>query len=219
MDQEDQQTPANVDAAQGDLEAPNEDLKPRERILKASLELFVKKGYFNTNVPDISKLSRCSVGSIYHHFLNKEEIASQLYQDGIEQFREALGEAIDPDVELESAIKHLVVAFLSFAESHHTLSRYLWLSRHNEFLSVKVAKPTVVGFDKLGRRVTKLVKNGARSGTIPDIKAEIFWSIVFGVPLSFIRDWLEGYTSQSPTEAAPTIAEACWAGLHGLVKA
>jgi len=93
-----------------ELIAPNEDLKPRERILNASLELFVKKGYFNTNVPDISKLSRCSVGSIYHHFLNKEEIASQLYQNGIEQFREALGTAIDPDRELEARISVLVAA-------------------------------------------------------------------------------------------------------------
>ena len=59
------------------------DKGPRERVLQASLELFVAKGYFNTNVPDISKLSKCSVGSIYHHFLNKEEIAGMLYEDGI----------------------------------------------------------------------------------------------------------------------------------------
>ena len=52
---------------------PIEPPHPRERILQASLELFVDQGYFNTNVPDISKKSKCSVGSIYHHFLNKEE--------------------------------------------------------------------------------------------------------------------------------------------------
>src|SRR5262245_32326893 len=124
---------------------------PRERILQAALELFVEQGYFNTNVPDISKRSRCSVGSIYHHFLNKEEIASQLYRDGIQQFRQALAAAIDTNATLDKTIRTLVVAFLGFAENHHLLSRYLWLARHTEFLSNKVAQPTVVGFDQLGR--------------------------------------------------------------------
>lgn len=188
---------------------------PRERILQASLELFVNRGYFNTNVPDISRQSHCSVGSIYHHFLNKEEIAEQLYARGIEQFREALSQVMNPDEDFSSNIRRVVVAFLEFAESHHLLSRYLWLARHNEFLSSKIRKPTTVGFDPLGRKLTKIVKNAIRSEEISPLKAEIFWSIVFGIPLSFVMDWLDGYTSETPRSAAPIIAEACWAALTG----
>lgn len=195
--------------------ADRADPGPRERILQASLQLFVEQGYFNTNVPDISKLSRCSVGSIYHHFLNKEEIAAQLYRDGIQQFRHALSESIDPSRGPEETIHAIVTTFLDFAESHHLLSRYLWLARHNEFLSDRVRKPTVVGFDELGRRLTKVIKNGIRGKQIPYVKAEIFWSIVFGIPLSYVRDWLDGYTSDTPSQAAPVIANACWAALQG----
>ncbi len=191
------------------------ELGPRERILEAALELFVEQGYFNTNVPDISKKSRCSVGSIYHHFVNKEEIASQLYKNGILRFRAALSDAIDTNEDPEKTIHSIVVSFLRFAEEHHVLSRYLWLARHNEFLSDKVRKPTTVGFDELGRRLTRVIKQGIRAGTIPKVKAEIFWSIVFGIPLSYVRDWLDGYTSDSPTGVAESIANACWAGLQG----
>jgi AcrR family transcriptional regulator len=191
------------------------DQGPRVRILEASLRLFVEQGYFNTNVPDISKRSRCSVGSIYHHFLNKEEIAGQLYRDGIQQFRLALSSAIDPSQDPEACIVSIVESFLHFAEQHHLLSRYLWLARHNEFLNDKVSKPTVVGFDELGRRLTKVIKVGIRNGQIPNLKAEIFWSIVFGIPLSFVRDWLDGYTSLTPSQAAPVVSQACWAGLLG----
>ncbi len=188
---------------------------PRERILSAALELFVDQGYFNTNVPDISRRSRCSVGSIYHHFLNKEEIADQLYRKGIEQFRSALSEAIDPNVGVEKTVHVVVITFLDFAERNHVLSRYLWLARHNEFLSDRVRKPTVVGFDPLGRRLTKAIKNGIRNGEIPHLKAEIFWSIVFGIPLSYVRDWLDGYTEDTPRQAAKVISSACWAALQG----
>lgn len=185
----------------------------RDRILEASLELFVNQGYFNTNVPDISKRSKCSVGSIYHHFLNKEEIAGLLYRNGILRFREALSNSIADEPEIDVAIQNIVTSFLNFAESHKLLSQYLWLSRHEEFLNSSVKRPTVVGFDELGRRLTKAIKVGARSGKIPPIKAEIFWSIVFGIPLSFVRDWLEGYTTLTPNQAAPNLAKACWAAL------
>lgn len=188
---------------------------PRERILSASLKLFVDQGYFNTNVPDISRESRCSVGSIYHHFLNKEEIASQLYRDGIERFRLALSSAIQDGDSLEASIRKLVVAFLKFAEDHRQLSRYLWLARHDEFLSSKVSRPTTVGFDKLGRMLTRIIKSGIRKGDIPDLDAEVIWSIIFGIPLSFVRDWLDGYTRQTPSEVAPLIAEACLSALRG----
>ena len=187
---------------------------PRERVLEAALVLFVEQGYFNTNIPDISKHSRCSVGSIYHHFLNKEEIASQLYVDGISQFRQAIANNFEADSGLEASIYSLIVAFLSFAESHRLLARYLWLARHDEFLSHKVSKPTMIGYDRLGRSLTRLVKAGIRSGEIPDIKADALWSILFGMPLSFMRDWLDGYTSQTPTQVAPTLARACYGALQ-----
>lgn len=187
---------------------------PRQRILDASLELFVKQGYFNTNVPDISRLSRCSVGSIYHHFLNKEEIAAQLYKDGIELFREALSKDFDSSAELRTIVKSVVVAFLKFSEEHSLLARYIWLARHSEFLSKKILRPTVVGFDRLGRILTHAIKRGIRSGEIAPYKAEIIWSIVFGIPLSFMTDWLDNYTKQTPSEVADVIADAVWQALQ-----
>ena len=188
---------------------------PRERILKAALELFVEQGYFNTNVPDISKRSRCSVGSIYHHFLNKEEIAQQLYQDGIKQFREAILPSIDSSLPLKTNIENLIQTFLSFAETHRLLSRYLWLARHTEFLSKKIALPTFVGYDELGRKLTLAIKNAMRNGEVPKHKAQILWTMIFGMPISYIRDWLDGYVADEPSVVAPTIAKACYAAIRG----
>ena len=188
---------------------------PKERILVAALDLFVSQGYFNTNVPDISKKSRCSVGSIYHHFLNKEEIAACLYFDGIKQFREAIASAIGNSTNLQEIVKSVVISFLTFAEEHETLSRYLWLCRHDEFLSGKVNHPTMVGFDSFGRKLTKTIKSAIRSGEISNLKADIFWAIVFGIPVSYVRDWLDGFTSTSPKDASPILGCAAWAALHG----
>ncbi|MBL7661814.1 TetR/AcrR family transcriptional regulator [bacterium] len=195
-----------------------DDQGPRERILDASLKLFVGQGYFNTNVPDISKTSRCSVGSIYHHFLNKEEIASCLYKAGIQQFRLALDNSFSEGENFEEALPKVIIAFLKFAEDQELLSRYLWLSRHSEFLSQKISTPTTVGFDSLGRKLARLIRGAMKRGDMAHYEAEIVWNILFGIPLSYVRDWLEGFTKTKPSEIAPVIAQACLAALKAPQK-
>ncbi|RMG40767.1 MAG: TetR/AcrR family transcriptional regulator [Candidatus Dadabacteria bacterium] len=183
---------------------------PRQRILGAALKLFVEQGYFNTNVPDLSRDSKCSVGSIYHNFKNKEEVATALYEECIVSFRQALQESIGNTTDPEKLIKRLIRAFLEFSEVNYQLSKYIWLCRHNEFMTGIIKHPTRVGYDKLGRVLTKSIKTGIREGKIRPMKANIIWSIIFGIPLSYIRDWLDGYNSVKPSQVADELAEACW---------
>lgn len=186
---------------------------PRERILAAALKLFVEQGYFNTNVPDLSRESKCSVGSIYHTFKNKEEVASALYEEGIRSFRSALARSIQGIEDVEVLSKTLVRSFLEFSEVNHQISRYLWLCRHNEFMSGVIRHPTTVGLDPLGRSLTKAIRRGQREGRIRDLKANILWSILFGIPLGYVRDWLDGFNPDPPHAVADQIADACWRGL------
>ncbi len=48
----------------------------KKKIIDTALRLFSDKGYFNTSLQDIRKEANVSIGGIYHHFKNKEEIAS-----------------------------------------------------------------------------------------------------------------------------------------------
>ncbi len=187
---------------------------PRERILAAALKLFVEQGYFNTNVPDLSRESKCSVGSIYHNFKNKEEVASALYLEGISAFRNALQESLKGHTDMEQILKILVRSFLRFSEVNHQLSRYIWLCRHNEFMSGFIKHPTLVGFDPLGRTLTSAIKNGIRSGKLRPLKANTIWSILFGIPLAYVRDWLDGYNKELPSKVSDEIADSCWRALR-----
>lgn len=195
-----------------------EQLGPRERILVAGLRLFVRQGYFNTNVPDLSKESKCSVGSIYHHFKNKEEVAAALYCAGISSFRNSLEGSIDFNCDISAILKAIVVFFLKFTEQNVELSKYLWLSRHNEFMSGQymsgsIKHPTMIGHDNLGRMLTTAIKGGIRSEKLRPVKANVIWSVLFGVPLAYARDWLDGYNQEAPSKVADSLAEMCWLAL------
>ncbi|MBX7144145.1 MAG: TetR/AcrR family transcriptional regulator [Oligoflexia bacterium] len=206
-----QDKPANLVSLLKDTEFTS--YSPRQRILAAALKLFVEQGYFNTNVPDLSRESKCSVGSIYHNFKNKEEVASALYQEGISSFRRALQESVGATTDVEKLIKTLVRSFLEFSEVNFQLSKYIWLCRHNEFMGGVIKHPTMVGFDRLGRTLTRVLKAGIRDGKVRDVRANILWSIIFGVPLAYVRDWLDGYNTEPPRKVADEIAECCWRAL------
>lgn len=186
---------------------------PRERILAAALKLFVEQGYFNTNVPDLSRDSKCSVGSIYHNFRNKEEVAAALYEEGISSFRSALDRSIGATSDVGEIIKTLVRSFLEFSEVNQQLSKYIWLCRHNEFMSGIIRHPTTIGFDKLGRTLTRTIKQGIREGKIRPLKANIIWSILFGIPVGYVRDWFDGYNQDPPSKVADALADAAWRAL------
>jgi hypothetical protein len=102
---------------------------------------------------------------------------------------------------------------LQFSEVNHQISRYIWLCRHNEFMTGLIKHPTTVGFDQLGRVLTKVVRGGIKQGKVRDMKANILWSILFGVPLAYVRDWLEGFNPDPPSRVADQIADACWRAL------
>ena len=187
---------------------------PRQRVLAAALKLFVEQGYFNTNVPDLSRVSKCSVGSIYHSFTNKEEVASALYQEGIAEFRRALETSRADSEDIEEFIKSMVRSLLRFSEVNYQLSKYFWLCRHSEFMSGVIKQPTMVGFDKFGRTLTRAVKKGIRQGKIRPLKANVMWSILFGIPLAYVRDWLDDLNSTPPSAVADELADACWRALR-----
>jgi AcrR family transcriptional regulator len=186
----------------------------RDRILAASLKLFVEQGYFNTNVPDISRESKCSVGSIYHTFKNKEEIASALYEEAMRAFRAGLIRSVLAENTPEKVIKSLITSFLEFSEANYQLSKYIWLCRHNEFMSGIIKHPTQVGFDKLGRHLTKVIKKAIKSGELKDMPANLIWSALFGIPLAYVRDWLDGYNKVPPSAVVGKISELCWCALR-----
>jgi AcrR family transcriptional regulator len=50
----------------------------RQHLLECSLELFVKKGYFNTAIRDIIAESGVGTGTFYNYFVDKEDVLKAL---------------------------------------------------------------------------------------------------------------------------------------------
>ena len=64
-----------------------------QKVLKAALSLFSRQGYRATSMRQLARRSGLSVGNLYHHFGNKEQIFQRL----IDRYWEVL---LDPDLPL-----------------------------------------------------------------------------------------------------------------------
>lgn len=99
---------------------------PRRRsILEAALECFSTDGYDSTSIESICAISGSSVGSLYHHFGNKEGVAAALYEEGIISYQVALvdilGEGGPPGKVAEGIVRH----HLTWVRTNPEWARYL----------------------------------------------------------------------------------------------
>ena len=85
----------------------------RERLIKAAIDLFFKKGYPTTTIRDIGVKANISTSVIYHYFKNKEEMLYEIIQrtnrDLLNVLNEINENEKDPVVCLEKLIwAHMV---------------------------------------------------------------------------------------------------------------
>jgi TetR/AcrR family transcriptional regulator, cholesterol catabolism regulator len=87
----------------------------RRRILLAAARLFRDKGYRATTLRDIARASRLGTGSMYYHFGSKEELLTQILDDGsaaIEDLVRAAIAAAGPDATKMDRVRAAVAAHL-----------------------------------------------------------------------------------------------------------
>ncbi|HKJ76609.1 MAG TPA: TetR/AcrR family transcriptional regulator, partial [Gammaproteobacteria bacterium] len=106
----------------------------REQVLAAALHLFTHDGYFNTSVHDIARESRVSVGSIYHHFKDKEGIARALYLGLIERMVEALDAIHRQHTSAYDRCRALIALLFRITEDEPETMEFMLYAKHREFL-------------------------------------------------------------------------------------
>lgn len=84
------------------------DLKPRERILRAAMELFRKHGFHNTSLAQILKGASISKGGFYFHFRSKEELGFAVLKRARDFWMEHVIAAVAHESDARSRIRKMV---------------------------------------------------------------------------------------------------------------
>jgi AcrR family transcriptional regulator len=175
-------------------------------ILDAALEAFDEKGYAAATIEDVRVRSGASVGSIYHHFGGKEQLAAALYLRALASYQEGFLAALRRHPAAEAGVKAAVEHHIDWVARKRALARYLLEhSASGEAL----------------REQNRAFFAGVRAWLCPHVEASVIQDLPLdlgsalwiGGAQEWTRHWLEGRTETSLRQARRALADAAWEAL------
>lgn len=89
----------------------------RTEILNAATKLFAERGFKDTSISDLSKLSGAAEGTIFHHFKSKEDILVQLLLRVKNDILREVSEQIDKECDGIHLVERTIHLFFILSES------------------------------------------------------------------------------------------------------
>jgi AcrR family transcriptional regulator len=187
----------------------------RREIMNAALECFARKGFAASTMADIRELAGASTGSIYHHFKSKEQLAAELYLEGVRLAQEQGLRALLAHESAERGICALVEGYLDWVAENRKLASFLFAMRNAEFLEAVDRE-----LDRIQRDATEAATDWFRArmvaGELPNLSADVLRAILYGPAVHFARQWAASRADVDIGIAKRQIARAVWEALEGL---
>lgn len=95
----------------------------RYQILKASRQLFTKKGYNETMMKDIAEQAGVSKATVYNYFPNKESLLVGTIDDTVAMLREKLSSEECADMDAEEKLRVAIESLVSYQAKYPSLAR------------------------------------------------------------------------------------------------
>lgn len=154
----------------------------RGRVLDVALQLFSTRGFFNTTVHDIARDAEVSIGSIYHHFQDKEAIGRALFDQLVLRMTGALDAITKTHTTAHDRCRAVVELLFKLAEEEPALMAYMLHTQHQEFMPGQAPVCSSRPFTQM----RAMVAAGMETGEIRPMDSLVAATTLFGGPLRMI---------------------------------
>ncbi|WP_018868760.1 MULTISPECIES: TetR/AcrR family transcriptional regulator [unclassified Thioalkalivibrio] len=178
----------------------------RQRVLETALELFSTCGYFNTSIHDIRREADVSIGSIYHHFGNKEALAKALYDELLERMDAGLREVMERERGCRARCDGIIAFMFRAATDDPRTMRFVLESRHREFLP---DEPPVCS-SRPFMRMRECIEQGIASGEVCPIEVPVAATAAFGGAIRLLHLHLDGVLEKPLSRYLASMQDAAW---------
>ena len=110
--------------------------RKKEQIIQCSLELFSKKGFYNTTIPDIANALKMSVGNMYNYFKSKDILAKEIIRFISIYLGKKLKTINEQNLNTEEKTRKIVEMYFTIAIAHPEMIDYflrIYLSNREIF--------------------------------------------------------------------------------------
>ncbi|PKN18233.1 MAG: hypothetical protein CVU71_12035 [Deltaproteobacteria bacterium HGW-Deltaproteobacteria-6] len=171
--------------------------KRQQLIIKKASKLFIKKGYSQTTMRDISKATGINLGNLYSYISNKEDIlclAFDMYHGpAMDWFvQEGILEIDNPDLQLKTALRQMLEMI------HDAMNDVLMMYRETRVLPPKFLKIVLKKENELIKIFEGIIARGVEKKVF-NVRDPFFAAnmLVFQLSLYPLRSWnLDRYTRE-----------------------
>ena len=184
----------------------------RRSVLRHALSLFNANGVEATTIDDLRQASGQSVGTIYHHFKNKEGLVAALFFVALDDQSRAIAGHIAGLTGGQAVIEALIGCYTAWITAQPECAYFVFLARdavaqgpHGADLTARLVARYQPIDDVLARE--------ADAGRILPLPADLIPALVLGAVEFYARGWLAGRRQATPASHAQRFATAAWRSL------
>ncbi|MHA6493190.1 TetR/AcrR family transcriptional regulator [Pseudomonas borbori] len=181
----------------------------KDEILQAALACFTEVGVDATTIEMIRDRSGASIGSLYHHFGNREGIIAALYMVGTGQYAELLEQGFAQASSAEACVKLLVTSYIDWVVANPDWARFILHSRSRVEASERGGELREANHEHFSR-IYHALAGYREQGQFKDMPDDCLASLIIGPTHDFTRNWLAGRTHTALDDCRELLAQAAW---------
>jgi AcrR family transcriptional regulator len=104
--------------------------KRKEKIFRAAVWCFNKKGYYETTIDAIASRAKVSKGSIYYYFKSKKELFLELFHYRVNKYFDQLKDYIKEEKSPDIRLRMFINKSASFSKRMKIFSGFVWSFSH-----------------------------------------------------------------------------------------
>ena len=184
----------------------------RRSVMRHALGLFNANGVEATTIDDLKRASGQSVGTIYHHFKNKEGVVGALFFVAFDDQSRAIAERVAGLVDGRAVVDALIQACTEWITAQPECARFVFLARESVAQGPYASELHERLLDR-SRPIDAALARDAEAGRILPLSADLIPSLVLGAVEFYARGWLAGRRQAAPATHAQRFATAAWRAL------
>lgn len=179
--------------------APNK----RERILRAAIRVFARKGFYAARVSEIAKAAGVADGTIYLYFKNKDDVLVSIFEDRITKLIGVLRKEIEVEAPFEAKFRRVIELQLGLLEGQRDLAEVVTVNlRQSSRLLKQFAAPRFTEYLDV---IAGLVADGQRQGVVrkdihPRVLSRALWGALDGIAVTWALSRPEEGRVSTPPE-------------------
>jgi AcrR family transcriptional regulator len=110
-------------------------MEKKQKILDASLKLFVEQGFHGTSTAEIAKKARVATGTLFHYFPTKEDLINSLYFHSKESMLKEVKGSYNNKKTFKENIKDLWLKFNYFGINNPYMFQFILIFHSSPYIS------------------------------------------------------------------------------------